>query len=192
MKYYSLTLAILLLLAQLAVGQTNPPVSKMIYKISILDSSVNKTKGYLFNITDTTVKISDRPVRFANATARENFREVNYNQINEITLKRSKAAGRGAWKGAVIGALIGVAAGFIEGDDPEIDDPFDPDYYINNLKATEKAVIYGALGGAVGTGIGALVGALVKKKFIIGGNKEQFDAMKANVLTKAYGKNGQR
>jgi hypothetical protein len=180
MKYYSLTLPILLLVAQLAVGQTNPPVSKLIYKISILDSSVNKTKGYLFNITDTTVKISHWPVRFADESAlKEKFNEIRYSQITEVELKRNHGAGRGAWKGAVIGVLVGVAAGFIEGDDPG-------DYWVT-FTAAEKALIYGGLGGAAGTGLGALIGGLAKKKFIIGGNKEKFDGMKASVLNKAYG-----
>ena len=191
MKYYSLTLLILMLVAQLAVGQTNPPVSKLIYKISLTDSSVRQTKGYLLNLTDTTVRISNHPVRFASdAAIAGSLKEVSYPQITEIQLKRKHGALRGMWKGAIIGVLIGVAAGFIEGDDPVQEyDPWDPYYYLGvSMTATDKAVAYGVLGGALGTGIGALIGGLAKKKFVIGGKKEKFDEMKANVLTKAYGR----
>ena len=180
MKPYSLIFPILLMAAQLATAQDNPITRKLIFKISVSDSGLNMRKGYLSNITDTTIKLSHWPVRFGvNPTIQEPLKEVGYSQIKEMTLKRNHGAGRGAWKGAVIGFLTGVAAGFIEGDDPE------ESWFA--LSAFDKAIIYGGLGATAGTGIGALVGAFAKKKFIIGGRKENFDAMKANVLNKAYG-----
>ena len=50
-----------------------------------------------------------------------------------------------------------------------------------------ESLAYGGMGAAAGTGIGALIGALAKKRFLIGGRKEKFDEMKADVLTKVYG-----
>jgi hypothetical protein len=171
---------ILLLAAEFAVGQNDSSLRKRIFKISIADSGVEKAKGYLFDITDSSLKVGRWPIAFRNdAQTREIYKEVNYKQLSQITLKRSHGAGRGAWKGAVVGVLIGVAAGFIEGDDPE-----ESWFYFS---AGDKAVIYGALGAGVGTGIGALIGALIKKRFVIGGNRERFDEMKSNVLMKAYG-----
>ena len=184
MKNYSLILAILLLAAQFVIAQDRPPLRNRTYIISVTDSDFQSVKGYLFNITDTTLKIGYWPVTFANpAASKDNYKEINYKQISELELKRNHGAGRGAWKGAVIGVLIGVAAGYIEGDDPE-EDLFGMKF---TMTATEKAIQYGAICGAAGTGIGAIVGASVRKKFIIGGNKERFDEMKANVLTKVYG-----
>ena len=47
--------------------------------------------------------------------------------------------------------------------------------------------MYGSTLGAAGTGIGAIIGASVKKTYTIRGRKENFDAMKEDVLTKTYG-----
>ena len=147
MKYYSLIFPILLLAARFAIAQDRPPLRKLTYKISVTDSNFQSVKGYLFNITDSTLKIGYWPVTFGNAAAsQENYKDVNYHQISEIKLKRNHGAGRGAWKGAVIGVLIGVAAGYIEGDDPE-------EYWFG-MTATEKAITYAGIGGAAGTGIG--------------------------------------
>lgn len=180
MKYNSLVFPILLLAAQFSIAQDKPLIRKLTYIISITDSELQTVKGYLLNMTDSSVKVGHWPVMFGNAAVgKENHKEVNYRQISEITLKRNHGAGRGAWKGAVIGALIGAAAGFIEGGDPG-------EYWLA-MTAGEKALIYGGMGAAAGTGIGALIGALVRKKFIIGGNKEKFDEMKTSVLNKAYG-----
>ncbi|MBC7826274.1 MAG: hypothetical protein H7122_00905 [Chitinophagaceae bacterium] len=180
MKYYSLVLSILLLAAQHAIGQVRLPIRKLTYKILMADS-VRYTKGYLYDINDTAVKISHWPVRFRNDPAmNDNLKEVTYRQISEITLKRSRGAGRGAWKGAITGLLVGVSVALIGGDHPE--------KYWFHFGIQEKVATYGVLGAAAGTGIGALIGGLAKKKFIIGGNKEKFDEMKANVLDKVYGK----
>lgn len=179
MKYYSLIFAILLVAAQHAIGQDTPPIQKKIYKISIADSGRRHLDGYLLNITDTTLQLSHWPVRFGNNPLKGNYNEVGYRHISEITIKRNHGAGRGAWKGAVIGLLVGVAAGFIEGDDPA-------EYWFR-YTAADKAITYGGMAAVAGSGIGALIGALAKKKFIIGGRKENFDGMKMNVLNKAYG-----
>jgi hypothetical protein len=180
MKHYSLILPIFLLAAQLAIAQDNPFPRQLTYKILISDPEMRQIKGYLLDLTDTTLKLSHWPVRFGNDPAlKEGYKEIMYRKISVITLQRSHGAGRGAWKGAIVGLLIGVAAGFIEGDDPE-------EYWFR-FTAADKALIYGGLGAAAGTGIGALIGGLVKKRFIIGGRKENFDAMKMNVLNKVYG-----
>ena len=54
------------------------------------------------------------------------------------------------------------------------------------MTAGEKAVVGGFIGAVTGSLIGALVGSLIKKKFIIGRNKEKFQAMRQNILEKLY------
>ena len=179
MKALSLFYALLLLAAKFSFAQT-PVLRKIIYKISLTDSSLQPAKGYLFNITDSSLKVGLWPVVFGDPQGdKEKYREINFRHISEMSLKRNHGAGRGAWKGAVIGVLTGVIVGFVEGDDPP------EDWF--GMTASEKALTYSGMGAALGTGIGALIGALAKKRFIIGGRKEKFDEMKANVLTKVYG-----
>ena len=179
MKFLSLFYCILLLGAGFSLAQT-PVLRKVTYKISVEDSSLAPVSGYLFNLTDSSLKVGFWPVAFANpAASHENFREINYKQISRVSLKRNHGAGRGAWKGAVIGVLSGVIAGLVDGDDP-------PEYWFG-MTAGEKALAYGGMGAAAGTGVGALIGALTKRHFMIGGRKEKFDELRADVLTKVYG-----
>lgn len=179
MRFLSLFYCILLLGAEFSLAQT-PIARKITYKISVQDSSPTPVNGYLFNLTDSSLKVGFWPVAFANPVAgQENFREIDYKNISEVSLKRNHGAGRGAWKGAVVGVLSGVIVGLVEGGDSE-------EYWFR-MTAGEKALIYGGMGAAAGSGIGALIGAITKKRFVIGGNRERFDEFKANVLTKVYG-----
>ena len=193
MKHFFTFISCLILSTQFSIAQDGLIKKKLYYKITVVDKQKTTTKGYLATIKDTTVQISPVPVRLAYGTGNlKSITQKGYGQIEEISLKRKGGAGRGAWKGAVVGVLIGVAAGFIEGDDApcvyDTNNPFDYSWCTaTNTSATEKAALYGLLGGTAGSGIGALLGAVLKKKFIIGGNEEKFDAMKANVLNKAYG-----
>ena len=179
MKRFSIFYSILLLAAEFSFSQA-PVLRKITYKISLTDSSLQQVKGYLFHISDSSLKVGFWPVAFSDpAAGQEKYKEINYQHISEMSLKRNHGAGRGAWKGALIGVLTGVIAGLVEGDDP-------PEYWFG-MTAGEKALVYGGMGAAAGTGIGALIGALAKKRFLIGGRKEKFDEMKAEVLTKVYG-----
>ena len=54
------------------------------------------------------------------------------------------------------------------------------------MTAAQKAVTLGIVGAGTGGLIGALVGSLIKKKFIIGRNKQKFHAMRQNILEKLY------
>jgi hypothetical protein len=180
MKIYMLLFTIFLLKPPFSIGQQNPPLRKLTYKISITDPGMRQIKGYLFNTTDTSVKISRLPGTFAfDASTKENFKEVPYHQISEIKIKNRHGAARGALIGTLTGLLIGIVAGSIEGDDPE------ENWF--RLSATDKALRYGGIGAAGGIGIGAIIGNLLRKKFIIGGNREKFHSMKQNVMNKAYG-----
>lgn len=181
MKYSFFILAILLLAAQFVIGQP-PSIRKRIYDISIIDSGMQQRKGYLSGITDSTLAVSYLPVRFSgNSTIKGSYQEFNYTQLLEITVKRRHGAGRGAWKGAIVGIVIGAAKGYLEGGDGGGNEPG------LNLTAPNKAIFYGVLGGCAGAGFGSLIGGLVRKKFMIGRNKENFESMKVDVLNMVYG-----
>lgn len=182
MKIASIVVPILLLASEFAFTQDTARPAKKIYKASLLHYDLNRTNGYILGITDSSVLVSHWPVRLGtNAKQEEDYKEIKYKTISEITIKRNHGAGRGAWKGAIIGLAVGALAGFIEGADPE-------EYWFR-LSALDKAIMYGTTGAAAGTGIGALVGGLARLKFPINGKKERFDDMRLNVLSKAYGTN---
>lgn len=182
MKYCSLVFAILLPAAQFVIGQDSP-TRKRIYDILIIDSGMLQTRGYLHGITDSTLVVSNFPVRFgANSTIKGSYHEINYMQLSEITVKRRYGAGRGAWKGAIAGIVIGAVKGFMEGGDGGSGG--EPGL---NMTAPNKAIFYGALGGCAGAGFGSLIGGLVRKKFIIRRNKESFELMRVDVLNMVYG-----
>lgn len=143
-------------------------------KVIIVDTSGIRSTGYLSGFSDSTIKLSAAVTKPGTSTF-----NYNYANIGDITIKRKGSVPKGILIGALTGALIGVAAGFIEGDDKEGWIMF---------SAADKALIYGVFGGGIGAGAGAIGGAIVRKKFIIGGNKQKFNLMKISVLDKVYGR----
>ncbi len=175
-------------------------LKKRIYKVSIITSDSKKSTGYLANLSDSNLYLSPSPLHFSLVKQNDYLSSYSYNHLEKIEIKRKAAAGRGAWQGALVGLAVGVIAGFVSGDDPvapTYNNPNDPlgtaignvfSSVSNSFRMTagQKAVVGGIVGAGTGSLIGALVGILVKKKFIIGRNKEKFQAMKQNLLGKLY------
>ena len=179
MKRYSLIFPLLLLAAKFSVAQEPLKVRKLTFKISVSDSG-GTVKGFLYNISDTSVNISKWPIRFRDVAAvPKDAKELGYAQISQIRLKRGHGAGRGALLGAFAGACLGALSGFVQGDDPQ-------EYWIR-FTAEDKALFFGGMGAVAGAGIGAFIGAVAKKTFVIGGKKNRFDDMHMNILNRAYG-----
>ena len=186
-----ITIIIAICLQKPCVAQDSLALKKIAFKITIADFDKKETRGWLTKINDSAIQFSLLPQRFTNKTlANNNFKEINYSQLSEVTLKRNLGAGRGALIGAITGLVIGVVAGFVSGDDPHVSP--DQDFFglgeAFRMTAEEKALLEGVAGGAAGCGVGAIIGAFVKMKFIIGGKKERFDEMRINVLDRAYRK----
>ena len=160
-----------MMISSYVFGQETKP-KKM--KVTIVDTNGIRSTGYLKGFSDSTINLSAAVPKPGTSTL-----DYNYSNIGDITIKRKGSVPKGILIGALTGALIGVAAGFIEGDDKEGWIMF---------SAAEKAAMYGLLGGGIGTGAGAIGGVLVRKRFIIGGNKQKFDLMKISVLDKVYGR----
>ena len=170
-------------------------LKKRIYKASILTSDSKKSIGYLASLSDLNLYLSSHPLNFSLITINDNLSAYPYDHLEKIEIKRKAAAGRGAWQGALIGLAAGVIVGLASGDDPvaPTDNPNDPwgNVFgsISNafsMTAGEKAAGGGFVGAVTGGLMGALVGSLVKKKFIIGRNKQKFQAMRQNILEKLY------
>lgn len=116
--------------------------------------------------------------------------------LKSFTLKRKNSVLKGALIGFGIGAVAGVIIGLASGDDPVMSypDPYnDPlglgsfGVALNNafaMTAGEKAVAGGLGLGATGAIVGTIIGAVAKKKFVIGGKKEKFHDLQADVMMK--------
>ena len=175
-------------------------LKKRIYKISIITSESEKVNGYLANLSDSGLHVSDTPIRISLDNLNNYQSSYSYYHLEKIEIKRKAAAGRGAWQGALIGLAAGAIVGFASGDDPvapTYNNPNDPlgsaignvfssVYNSVRMTAGEKAVLGGFVGAVTATLTGALIATLVKKNFIIGRNKEKFQAMKQNILKRLY------
>ena len=116
--------------------------------------------------------------------------------LKSFTLKRKNSVLKGALIGLGIGAAAGVIIGLASGNDPVMaypsanDDPFGLGTMavaLNNsfaMTAGEKAVAGGLALGATGALVGTIIGAVAKKKFVIGGKKEKFHDLQADVMMK--------
>ena len=93
-----------------------------------------------------------------------------------------------------VGVLTGVIAGFASGDDPIQQAPADDPFGLGALAAGignsfrmtagEKAAAGGIVLGTSGAIIGTIIGAVAKKKFTIGGRKEKFRDLQAEIMMK--------
>ena len=111
-------------------------------------------------------------------------------KIRSISLKRKNSVVNGALVGLGIGALTGMIAGVADGDQPLFSGPVsDPISAVavgvsTYLAMTPKERTFAgglALSGAL---IGAITGAVAKKKFTIGGRKETFRDLQAELMSK--------
>ncbi len=183
--------------AQEITGDT-AVLKKRVYKLSFITTEAKKITGYLAGLSDSNLYLSPSPLYFSLNKRSNYLSSYPYDRLEKIEIRRKGAARRGAWQGALIGLATGVIIGLASGDDPVVplyNNPNDPfGNALGNLfvatsnafamTAGEKAVVGGLAGTVTGGLIGALLGSLVKKKFIIGRNKERFRAMKRNIMEK--------
>jgi hypothetical protein len=111
--------------------------------------------------------------------------------IQSFTLRRKNSVGRGALIGFCAGALTGVIIGLASGDDkiqgPSDNDPWGIGAAVSNafaMTAGQKAIAGGILLGSTGAVVGMLVGAIAKKRFVIGGRKQKFRDLQAELMTR--------
>ena len=187
-------------IAQKVYSDNSIALKKRIYKISFTTADSKKITGYLAGLSDSNLYVSVSPLSFNPVNKNDQLTSYPYDRLEKIEIKRKGAAGRGAWQGALIGLAAGVIGGLVSGDDPvapTYNNPNDPfGNALGNafstlgnafrMTAGEKALIYGIGGAGTGALMGALIGSLVKKKFIIGRNKQKFHAMRKNILEKLY------
>ncbi|WP_018615435.1 hypothetical protein [Segetibacter koreensis] len=137
-----------------------------------INTDAQRTEGYIYNVTDTTVTIYRDVVTYGGNISPKDIRlkTFSYNTINSVTRVRRGSVAIATLAGAVTGTLIGLATY----QKPE------PDGWITiDLGPRASA----AAGGIFGTLAGALVGLIIhNKKFNINKDLNKFDSFKTSVL----------
>lgn len=162
------------------------------YNVKLINQDAQTKYGYLVNMDDSAIILADVPLS-KRGTLASGFitYKYAYPNIASIRLERKGVLERSVIWGSVAGLAVGTIAGFASGDDPKTPETGDPftDIFIGidnafKMTAGEKALVYGLTCAATGAIIGILVGVLSKKKFLINGKKEPFDAMRNALLNR--------
>ncbi|HEY6505642.1 MAG TPA: hypothetical protein VIZ28_16820 [Chitinophagaceae bacterium] len=151
-----------------------PPKKSYVVKVTTTNSRI--IKGMLSSANDSQLVLINSIKAVHVPVSANNMLQVPAENIQSFTMKRKNSGLRGALIGFGIGAFTGIVAGFVSGDD-------DPDTWFA-MTAGEKAVGGGILLGGTGAIIGAIIGGVAKKTFIIGGKKEKFRDLQAELMMK--------
>lgn len=158
--------------------------NKKTFKVTILDQQAQRHQGYLQNIADSSLMISQVPTQFGEGKGKL----IAYPEISSLIIKRKGNAARGVLYGTVGGFLVGVVIGLASGDDPMV--PPEEDFFgfsnMFRLTAGQKALGGGILLAGAGAAVGGVTGALIKKKFIINGRRENFEEMRMQTIENIY------
>ncbi|MEJ7683827.1 MAG: hypothetical protein WKG06_39395 [Segetibacter sp.] len=146
---------------------------KKVLKVS-MDTDSGRIKGYIYNITDTTVTISRDFIAYNDSilTNYAHLKTFNYYNINNVSSVRRGSIPISALAGAVTGALIGLAS---------YQKPVPNGWITFDFGPGADALAGGFLGAAAGTLVGVLVH---KQKFRIHKDINRFQTFKLKVLRK--------
>src|SRR5688572_18411627 len=113
-------ITILLLLAFTGVevySQDSLIVPEIKYRSKIFEASIyghakKESKGYLVQVTDSTIALSAKPKAFhITDLSKDSLMRIGFSEISSIRVKKQNSAGKGALIGFLIGATIGTVAG---------------------------------------------------------------------------------
>ena len=165
--------------------QDSVPLKTKIYNVKVDGMHGENRDGYLQTFGDQSISITRAIVNYGEPGQGES---IPYQDISSITFKKKGNATKGIIYGAVGGFLVGVIIGLASGDDPVV--PPEQDFLgIGNAfrsSAGEKAIGGGLMLAGAGAVVGGVTGALIKKRFIINGKKEKFDATRMQTIENIY------
>jgi hypothetical protein len=162
----------------LSQAQDSLHLKQVTYKVAIKPSKDKWLKGYLSSLSDTSVYVSSRQVKFNRYTnTNAHLGSISYNNISTITIRRKGGTGRGMLIGVITGVVTGVIVGLASGDDKRDRNG----WCLMCYTAGEKAGAFGAVSGLIGTLVGGIIGS-ADKTFIIKNNKEKFDDFKWKLM----------
>ncbi|MDP2039949.1 MAG: hypothetical protein Q8S14_00630 [Algoriphagus sp.] len=110
------------------------------------------------------------------------IKSLHYSDIDTLVTQKNRPGA----KGAVIGGVIGFAAGMAIRAATYDPDPITKVVVILTGGESAHYFMSGLLGASAGVAIGAGIGAIAKKKWVIGGNKENFEKALLLLDERAY------
>lgn len=166
--------------AQLDSSSSAPAQKKFIVIVKTMDNKF--LAGKFHSVGDTQLLL---------IRSSDGLHSIPAENIRFFTLRRKNSVGRGALIGFGVGALTGIIIGFASGDDeiqePSPNDPWGIGSAIHNafaMTAGQKALVGGLSLGVGGTLVGIIIGAVAKRKFTIGGKKQKFRDLQAEIMAK--------
>jgi len=153
-KILFITLVIFCLSHQSLLGQTTQQVKKNnYYKTWVTTDNSSKVKGYLSEVGDSLIIISN--------LSNNEIKSIRLKNVKNIKFRKKGRIGKGILYGALAGIAIGAGIGFSGGDDE--------DCFLFCLTAKQKAVLGGTLLSVPGALIGGIIGS-ARIKIPINGN----------------------
>lgn len=165
---------LLFLSATLVRAQDSLKSREIIYKVHVKDDKGLISVGYMANLNDSVLFLSDSPLRFSfkNANSPDLYK-FDYSLIQQIQIKRKG----NLVKVAVVGALAGLISAGIGYAVYEIYVPKITDQQSTNYTKA-GFITFGVSGIVIGGAIGAGFGLLLHKTYNIRGKKENMKRMK--------------
>ena len=198
MKNY-LLIATTLFFTLHSFSQTDSVVSKKKFvpsmaTIKTLDGK--KAKGWFYKMNDENIYLLPltknkkyfRSSDFLSPDVNADSYNIQVSQISTIALQKKNAGWKGALLGLGAGVITGAIIGFADGDDPvyqyqgDFGDIFRGISNAFAMTAGEKALANGIGLGLTGALTGFIMGKLLKKKFIIGGQKDTYRDLQGELM----------
>jgi hypothetical protein len=184
-----------------SLAQDDPqPASQELRKVKkpsrayVKTAGKQKIKGWLYKCEDDQIILVGSLKDLSVPPVEGAMMRIPIEQINQVSLRKKNSVLKGALIGFGAGVLTGVIIGFASGDDPvmQYPDPYTDPFLLGTLAAAinnsfamtagEKALAGGAAMGLTGAITGIIIGSIAKKKFIIGGKKQNYRDLQSQLM----------
>jgi len=174
MKRIAIFFLISVLLGYVIKAQDTPPSRIKLFKLTITKTDGGIQRGYFYGVSDSAVSLlrynsAWRPRAGIQSIPAGDINHFMASTVEKMSVQRKKSTGRGILVGCISGVVVGAITGAITHKENPGGWDFGP-----GVDAVAGGTI-GLLGGGI---IGGIIGAVVKKKFVIGGNKEKLQLIR--------------
>jgi len=147
-----------------------------VFEATIYGSAIKENKGYLVQITDSTIALSSKPIAFhVSDLSREKLVRMGYSEIGSIKIQRKNRTARGAFVGFLIGGCIGVFTGVFMSSGSK-----------SMISDSGSSLGMGLMAGAAGSLVGLMIGSSRSKTYHVDHSKEKLQDMRNRMLREVY------